>query len=552
MTRLHRQTTLALTTTLLFALLAGCSNELTDPQSDELSAEARATAVERTGEVLISSELTRTAARVDDLTGGFAVGIGEEAAGLDMELGEGFSLSAGNAAQLSAGASIARAQQTHQWAARELELMDEQFARRAPGDLIVRFTETNLDGSVSQISIYEGDTENVVRIERLTTWPNGNLLLSAIEDEILVDLGADRESEADDVWLFLHSEVRFNGGASLAREIDLREQGGLVDDVRASIVSTYRPRPDHPRLVDVVSTLVVDLHLIADENDDRFLSIDRVTRFSGVAHDGGSPRVEESLEFEQPVAEGEEPCGGTLRREIRFRSDRGLRSWIDTASWACTGGGSLSREVVYADGSLDALELIEDAQGIVHLSAIGRDGTTTVGEFDELAHTFEFATSYPEGADPVQRAVQGSTNENETAWELDEQVTFVDGFVERNHLSASATASGRTLSGSHAGRDESVTFELRTDLDETMFSGYVENDQQQRIEFAVEKLADGSALVFFVATEPGLRVEGHLEIDPSGCGNGTLTITENDTTVTIEVSFCDGDLENDEAILAGN
>ena len=61
-----------------------------------------------------------------------------------------------------------------------------------------------------------------MRIERLTTWPNGNRWLSAIEDEILIDLGADRESETDDIWLFLHSEVRFNGGASLAREIDLR------------------------------------------------------------------------------------------------------------------------------------------------------------------------------------------------------------------------------------------------------------------------------------------------------------------------------------------
>jgi hypothetical protein len=551
MSRSTRQTTLALTTTLLLAALTGCSNELTDPQSNDVSQEARATAIDRTSEVLVSTELTRAASTVEDLTGGFAVGLAEEAAGLDMELGEEFTLPASSAAQLNAGATIGRAIETRQHATRELEFMDELFARRAPGDLIVRFTETNLDGSVSQISIYEGATENVVRIERLTTWPQGNLLLTAIEDKILVDLGADRESEADDVWLYLHSELRFNGGASLAREIDLRDQGGLVDDARASIVSTYRPRPDHPRLVDIVCTLVIDLHSIADESDDRFLSVDRITRFSGVAHDGGSPRVDESIEFEQPVAEGEDPCGGTLRRDIRFREDRALRSWTDTASWACEGGGSLSREVVYADGSLDALTLTEDAQGIVRLNATRRDGTTAVGEFNEAAHTFEFATSYPEGSDPIRRAVQGSTNENETAWQLDEQVSFSDGFVERNHLAATEDANGRTLSGTHQGRDESVEFQLQSNLDETMLSGYVQNDQDQRIEFSIEQLADGSALLDFVATEPGLRVEGHLELDPSGCGNGTLTITENDATVTIEVSFCDGDLENDEAILAG-
>ena len=402
------------------------------------------------------------------------------------------------------------------------------------------------------ISIYEGDTDNVVRIERSTTWPNGNLLLVAVEDEILIDLGADRELEDDDVWLFLNSEIRFHGGASLAREIDLRDQGGLVDGVSAPIVSTYRPRPNHPLLVDVVSTLIIDLHMIDDESDDRFRSVDRTTRFSGVAHDGGSPRVIESVEFEQPVAEGEEPCGGSLSRDIRFRQDRALQSWTDTASFACDGGGSLSREIVYADGSFDSLTLTEDTQGIVHLDATERNGTTTEGSFDDAANTFEFTTNYPAGFDPVRRAVQGSTNEAETAWQLDEQVTFADAFVERNHLEASENHSGRKLSGSHEGRDETVEFELESNLDETMLAGWIENDLDQRIEFSVEQLSDGSALLDFVATEPGLRVEGHLELDPSGCGNGTLTITENDATVTIEVTFCDGELENDDAILAGN
>ncbi|RKZ16436.1 hypothetical protein DRQ53_06335, partial [bacterium] len=469
--------------------------------------------------------------------------------GLDMELGQDFAIPARSAAGLSIGASIDRARISRQQAAREFTRTT--LARRAPGDLIVRFTETNLDGSISEISIYEGDSKSLVRIVRITTWPNGNLLLDAIEDEIVVHVGADLANESDDVWQSLRSEIRFSGGAVLAREIDLSDQGGFVDDVRAEVVSSYRPRPDHPRLIDVVSTLVVDLHAIADESDDRFASIDRVTQFNGVSHDGLNPRVMEAVQFEIPVAEGEEPCGGTLSREIQFRQDRALRSWTDTASFSCDGGGSLSREVVYADGSFDALTLTEDTQGIVHLDAEQRDGTRTVGSFDESAHSFQFTTTYPDGADPVQSAVQGSTNADETEWQLDEQVSFADGFIEKNHLEGSEGSNGSTLSGTHAGRDETVEFELESNLDETMLSGWVENDQDQRIEFTLEQLTDGSVLLDFVATEPGIRVEGHLEVGPDGCGSGSLTITEDGATVTIDVTFCDGELD-DEPVLAGN
>lgn len=550
MIHFRRQTVLALTALLGLAASTGCANDLTDPQSDDVSPAARQTAIERTHELLTSTEVARTASTVQDLTGGFAVGLADEAVGLDMELGEGFALPPASVAELGVGATIHRGVRTHDRAAREFTT--SSVARRAPGDLIARFTETNFDGSVSQISIYEGEFPHEVRIERLTTWPQGNLLLTAIEDEIVVDLGDDLLSAADDVWQSLSSEIRFNGGASLARAVDLREQGGFVDGVRASIVSTWRPRPNHPVLVDVTSTLVVDLHRIASEADDRFVSIDRLTRFAGTAHDGQSPRVLEALVLEQPVAEGERPCGGTLNRQIHFRRDRALRSWTDGASWACGGGGTLSRAIVHADGGVDAITLTDAGDGVVRLDAEGRDGTITVGSFEHDAHVFEFTTTYPDGADPVERSVQGSTDPEATAWQLDEQVTYLDAFVERNHLEASETAQGRSLAGSHTGREETVRFELTSTPDDTRMAGWVENDRDQRIEFEIEQFTDGGALIDFVATEPGLRVEGHLEADPTGCGNGTLTITEADATVTLEVSFCHGELENDEAILAGN
>ena len=264
--------------------LTGCTNDLTEPQDSEVSSEARTTAATRTDEVLRAEAMMQTADTVDDLTGGFAVGLADETSGLDMELGEGFEIPDTGARDLSAGAILVRAQRAKA-ATQRIPAMDT-LARRAPGDLIVEFTEENADGSVTVVRIYEGETEDVVRVTRSTTWPDGNLLLAAIDDEILVDVGDDPVDESDDVWLFLRSTISFVDGQSLSRTIDLQDQGGLQDDTVVDIVSTFEPRPEHPRLVDVVSTLTVDVGRLADETDDRFVRVDRVTRLSGTAHDG--------------------------------------------------------------------------------------------------------------------------------------------------------------------------------------------------------------------------------------------------------------------------
>ena len=42
--------------------------------------------------------MLQTAQQVEDLTGGFAVGLADETSGLDMELGESFDIPAGSSA----------------------------------------------------------------------------------------------------------------------------------------------------------------------------------------------------------------------------------------------------------------------------------------------------------------------------------------------------------------------------------------------------------------------------------------------------------------------
>jgi len=541
--------TLFLLAALASPFLTGCSDDTTNPNTDEISTEAREAAVARTDEVLQAEHMMQTARQVEELTGGFAVGLADETSGLDMELGDGFDIPEDNFG-LSASAMLVRG--GHAAAkTKRIPTMENASLHRAPGDLIASFTENNLDGSVSTINIYETDSADVVRVTRDTEWPNGNLILESIADEILIDLGNDLDSDADDSWLYLNSEIVFVGGQSLTRVIDLQEQGGLEPNAQIEVVSTFVPRPNHPRLVDVVSTLVIDVATLEDEDDDLFVSIDRVTTFSGVAHDGNSPRVIESLVPEIPVAEGEEPCGGTLSRMTWFREDRALKSWNDSANWSCDGGGQLSRAIVYADDSQDAVTITENAQGVVTLETIERDGTEIDGTYDPNDRSFEITTVFPAGSDPVQSTVSGSTNEDETSFSLSEQITYLDGFVESNTLNGSETESGSNLNGEHVGRDETVSFDLSSNADETRLEGWVENDQEERIEFTAEELPDGSALLDFVATEPGLRVVGHLESDPTGCGTGTLEITENDATVVITFDFCEGDLDED-PILAGN
>ena len=95
-------------------------------------------------------------------------------------------------------------------------------------------------------------------------------------------------------------------------------------------------------------------------------------------------------------------------------------------------------------------------------------------------------------------------------------------------------------------RDESVEFELESNLDETEYSGSVSNDRGESFSFDVEILADNGRIVDFVAVSPTTRVEGHFEIGADGCGNGTLHIEENGNTADIELSFCENELSDDE------
>jgi hypothetical protein len=380
----------------------------------------------------------------------------------------------------------------------------------------------------------------VLKVEFVTEWPAGNLLLDSASETVYVDRGADLENENDDLWLSYEGELVFAGGASLLRSIDERANGGIRNDSQIELISRYRPRPDAPRLLEIRSVLVVDIHALDNENDDRFVSAERRTSFRGVAHDGGSPRVVETFTPENPLAEGEESCGGELSRAVYFRLDRRLADWTDRAQWSCAGGGQLRREISYADGSSAYVQLTEQLDGIVALDAQDRDGTHTSGSFDEAAGSFELSTTYPSGGEIVSRAIQGKTLSD--GWELDEQVGYDDGFVELNHLEALENAQGKQLSGSHEGRDGSLSFHFASNADETVFTGQVENDKDQSFEFAIEVYEDGGRRVDFTAIDNEITVVGELMVDAEGCGEGSLTVTEGANTVRIEVSFCDREL----------
>jgi hypothetical protein len=539
----------ALPLALTGVLLIGCSQDTVAPQN-EISAEARVDAAARTTEILSAEQLSQRATAVEDLVGGFGVGIAGETAGLDMEIGTSINGLAPVAARISLGQSVSdattRARQSQKQLAQIHDTRLAKMAAAAPGDLLYEETVTNPDGSQTHTRVFQDSPESVVRVLQETTWPQGKLLLRSISAEIFVDRGADLGSETDDRWLRFSNAIEFINGARLERLVDAREQGGLQDFQRVDVVSTWTPRPGHPRLLDSVTTLTVDLNELAVATDDRFVSVNRVTRMLGTAFDGGAPRVVESLTPESPIAEGEEPCGGEISRDVYFRSDRSLRRWTDRATWACSGGGSLSRSVTHANGGVDQVTITEGSDGIVYLDASNQDGTTVSGSYDDALHEFSLSVAHPEGSDPVRETLSGSTNEDETAWQLDAEVFYADGFIETGHLEGSEDSDGKHLSGNFSGRDESVSFQLDSSLDETRLEGHIENDQQQQIDFVIEQLPDGGSLVHFDASEPGLRVVGDLEIDADGCGEGTLEITEGDNQVTIDVSFCDGDLDDGE------
>jgi hypothetical protein len=525
-------------------MAAGCSQDPAGVDGGPSEA-ARTVALEKAAEALQADRAMDAAQFVEDLTGGATVGMADEAAGLDMELGT--ELPALDAAgPYTLGSRLAMAAHTAQ--RDDLRVHMQKAGDPAPGDILYEETRTNLDGSVTTLRVIQDAPLSVVKVEEVTNWPNGHLLLDETRDEFVIDRGADLGGGSDDVLFSLLSELRFNNGASLSRWIDERADGGIVSDARVDVQSSFRARPNHPRLVDITTNFVVDVHQLDDESDDRFVSADRLTRFRGNAHGGGSPRVVETLAPESPVAEGEEPCGGHASRSIAFASWSRLVDWNDQASLSCDGGGMLSRAINYADGTSADATIAESAEGIVTLELNDRAGIHTTGSFDQNTGTFAIATQFPQGYDPVLRSIEGQSNSDGSDWSLDEEIQYADAFVERNHLEGRVMASGKELAGSHAGRDETVEFELSSNLDETRYEGWIRNDRDESLEFAVEILSDLSRIVDFEAQDATTRVVGHLVIDADGCGTGTIEVYEAGNHASIEVEFCGERLSDD----AGN
>ena len=546
-----RPLSLSVAALLLAFVLGACSNTSLEPEG-QISPEARDQALSMTAEAIQAESSMQTAQTVEMLTGGFAEGLADDSAGLQVELGDQIQLDSQTASTASIGRRLLDSRRGIERVNQELRIhqQDSQKSDPLPGDLLFRYTEQNLDGSSSTVSVYQDTPLSVVKVEFVTQWPTGHLLLSRASETVYVDRGTDFEDEGDDTWLSYEGELIFAGGASLLRSIDERANGGIQDDARIQLVSRFRPNANHPRLLEIRSVLEIDIHDLDRENDDRFVSAERRITFKGVAHDGGSPRVVESFTPENPLAEGEEPCGGSLSRDVRFRLDRRLASWTDSAAWACAGGGELRREIDFADGSTAYVQITEGMDGIVELDALERDGTRTTGSFDEVAGTFSISTQYPAGGEIVSRSISGKTLSN--GWELDEQIEYDDGFVELNHLVGIEDANGKQLRGSHVGRDESFEFLFTSNADETVFTGMVENDQNQSYEFVIELFDDGSRSVKFTAIDNDITVVGELMVDAEGCGEGFLLVTEGSNTVRIEVSFCDRQLvDEDEGIVVG-
>ncbi len=521
-------------------LAAGCSNDTTTP-TGTVSAESENAAMDQGKIALQTTRALNNEQLVEDLTGGFEQGLAGEAAGIEMEFGSELPDLNLGVAEYTLGARLAQSRRSHPArAARAPQIAGKDF-----GDLLYQDTEENFDGSITVISVYQDAPESVVRVEAVSTWPQGNLLLTSSTDEVVIDRGADYESEADDIWFSFRSKLEFTWGAELERVLDARAQGGFQDNLQVPVVSTFKPRANHPRLLDQVTTLVVDLQLLEVDNDELFVSVDRITRFKGQAHDGGQPRVVESLEPSSPVAEGEEPCGGSASRAVSFDSKSPLVDWTDQIDWACDDTGTVSRTVNYSDDTTDSLSLSRAANGIVTLQAADRDGSTATGSFDEAAGTFTVSKQCPAGSDPVGATISGQSNADGTQWSLDEEIEYADGFMERNHLEGSETADRRELSGYTVNRDGRTDFSLASNLEETVFEGMVSNDQGESLEFRVETLADGGYLLDFVAEDATARVEGHFAVDAAGCGEGTLIIDEGENHAEIKVTFCENEMQDD-------
>lgn len=367
--------------------------------------------------------------------------------------------------------------------------------------------------------------------------PSFHPLQEWVEAEMILEPG-DLETEGDESIASMAMTVHWRSGAEQSLTLAPIEDEFIGDSSDVRAVGQFTARPDNRWLESRADTLTVRVGDLDDESDDLLYSAARAAVFDGVAADGGHPRSWVRLTPDQPVAPGDEPCGGEAIEDVHYPETWWIVHLTRTADLECDGSGVLTVAMEFRDGSTASRTVTWDGEGGATVLETRPDGTEIDGSFDEGTGAFSVLTTFPVGHDPVSRHRHGTASD--TALEAWEEVVWQDGHLDRTYLDA-ATADGVTVaSGYREDGDVREDFTL-THAENGDASGEWERNDGAAGEFALVMLEGGGSHLTFSAADPSAdgspSVSGEIWYAPDGSGTGTVTYTQNGVTVTFPVEF---------------
>jgi hypothetical protein len=349
--------------------------------------------------------------------------------------------------------------------------------------------------------------------------------------------------DGDEVIWDLSSQVDFRNGAtaSIAVAEVAEVPDGITDGDRVRVTTQFTAEPGNPRLESASTVVEVLVAVLVDPEDDLYASVQHTLVFDGSTALGGLPTATLLFVPVEPVAEGTEPCGGTLTRTAAFPAGWEAQTLQHTLTLGCDSGGSSQLEVAFADGTNFSRRITWTGSGAATLEMTGRDGTTTAGSWNRngASASFVIDTLFPAGSDPVSVHQEGASDRAAGTRSYSIEATYADLHVETLAVQAQRTSDGRrTLTGSATTPAGTTEFALEWDPEAQQLSGSSSGPQDESGSFTLTRLEGGGATLVFTWTDPSedLTVTGEAAIGPDGKGCGTLTVTQGNGSS--QYAFC--------------
>ncbi len=367
-------------------------------------------------------------------------------------------------------------------------------------------------------------------------------LIDRQTNQLTMDVGMLDVENDEVIWMLASTQNWINGAitAISAAEETEGEADGIRDNDSVRVTATFTAAPTNDRLQQVVSTIVANLVLLDNEEDDLFASVSRTVTFDGQTDAGGTPTATESYMPAEPVLQGEEPCSGTFSRTANFPAGWEAQSLQQTVTHDCNAGGTASMDVTFSDGTDFERDITWDGAGVATLDEMRRDGTVVAGTFDENDNSFDVTTTFPAGSDPTQVAQSGMSNDDTGERSYTIEATYADQTTRTLTVATNENSDGTsTVSGSEVTEDGTSTFTMTWNPATATLSGAASGPNDETLDYLLVWQEDGSGLWDFTYMDPNddLTVVGDMVVNPDGSGCGTLRVERNNLATITPVCF---------------